>query len=296
MASLTVSARAKVNLYLAVGPLRGDGYHDVTTVMQSISLADEIVLAPAEELALACDPDPCESVSRNLAFRAAVALAESAGRAPDVSIAVGKHIPTGAGLGGGSADAAGVLVGLCELWSLDPHAEEVRRIAASLGADVPFMLTGGAALLDDRGDRLVRRLPAPRLDVVLVNPGVPVSTAEAYAAFDRLPAASRPDPDALAAALGSAEPRAVAAALFNNMTPASAGLVPGISDALAFLDDSEGVLGSIMAGSGSTVFGICSDAAVAVTVAEEARSRGWWAEATVTAEEGVRVVRREQGA
>lgn len=293
MTVLTVAAPAKVNLYLAVGSRRPDGYHDVVTVMQSLSLADEVVVRRADELALACEPDPCAVPAANLAYRAALAVADAVGREPHVSLSITKRIPAGAGLGGGSADAAAVILGMAELWELDPHGAALPSAAASLGADVPFVLRGGTALLEGRGDKLVRSFPAPRLHLALVNPGTPVSTAEAYAAFDRMPQAVPTPPDTLLAALAEGDGEAVARSLVNNMTGPSSGLVPAIADALAFLRGRKEVLGAEMAGSGSTVFAVCADESGARRVAEAARERGWWAEAVHTTAEGARVVRRE---
>jgi len=290
-----VCAPAKVNLYLAVGSKRPDGYHDVLTVMQSLSLADDIVLRDADALALECAPDPCPSAEDNLAYRAARSLAVAHGVTPRARISISKRIPAGAGLGGGSADAAATLLGLAALWEL-PTDAGLRDVAASLGADVPFALEGGTALLAGRGDELVRRLPTPALDFVLVNPGVPVSTAAAYAAVDASPPREAPSVDALLAALESGDAPAVALALHNDMTTSSCGLVPVICDALECLRGTEGVLGAEMAGSGSTVFGICRDPDSAARAAEAARSRGWWATSATAVANGASIAGRERGA
>jgi len=295
MASVIVCAPAKVNLYLAVGSKRPDGYHDVLTVMQSLSLADDVVLCDADDLALECAPDPCLSAEDNLAFRAARRLAAAHGIPARAHITISKRIPAGAGLGGGSADAAATLVGLAALWAL-PSDAGLRDVAASLGADVPFALEGGTELLAGRGDELVRRLPTPALDLVLVNPGVPVSTAAAYAAVDASPREQPASADALIAALESGDASAVARALHNDMTASSCGLVPVIHDALECLRGAEGVLGVEMAGSGSTVFGICRDGGSATRAAETARRRGWWATSATTVANGASIAGRERGA
>jgi 4-diphosphocytidyl-2-C-methyl-D-erythritol kinase len=216
-------------------------------------------------------------------------MADRFGRPLDVAISIEKRIPAGGGLGGASADAAAVLVGLAQLWGIVPDAASdaaagdpaVLEIARRLGADVPFFLEGGAALFTGRGDVLALALPALGADVVLVKPVDPVPTAAAYAAFDRLAVREQPpSPELLVRALGTGNAAAVASALFNNMTAASTSLVPGIRDAFALLAADSRVLGSAMAGSGSTVFGICEDGAAAARIADAARERGFWAAAS----------------
>jgi 4-diphosphocytidyl-2-C-methyl-D-erythritol kinase len=283
---LRLIAPAKVNLYLAVGGVRPDGYHDVLTVMQALELHDTVELSPAEALSVACEPDPGVPAEENLAWRAAEALGAALGREPAFRIVVGKRIPAGAGLGGGSADAAAVLAGIARFWGVPREDRRLLSVAASLGADVPFFLEGGCALLDGRGDRLVRRLRVPRLRLALVNPLVPVPTAAAYAAFDAAPQPAPPGPGAMLSALDSGDPGLVAAALYDNLTPAATALVPEVADALALVEAAPGVLGACMAGSGSTVFGVFRDPAGAARTVAAARERGWWAEVSATRDGG----------
>lgn len=295
---IVLSAHAKVNLFLAVGARRPDGYHDVTTVLQALELADEVRVAHAGPgIELVCEPDPGVPPEQNLAYRAAAGWFEAVGADPAVGISITKRIPAGAGLGGGSADAAAVLAALSDLEPGALAPDRVALLAASLGADVPFFLGAGTQLLSGRGDLLVDSLPAMRLDIVLANPGVPVSTGEAYARFDRLLRVEPPSPDAMVAALRAGDPEAVAAALYDNMTEASCALVPEIAPALRFVRDFPGVLGAEMAGSGSTVFGVCTDAASARACAAAAAERGWWSCATRSATAGVTAAdgRTDQG-
>lgn len=277
---LRVSAPAKVNLHLGVGPLGADGYHPVETVMHTLELADTVTIRPAVGLEFTCSPDLGLSHESNLAYRAARAMEERFGRTLAVSIAVEKRIPAGAGLGGASADAAAVIAGLATLWGLDPAEPGLAAVARTLGADVPFFLTGGAARLTGRGDVLAYTLPPLEAPVVVVRPSQPVSTAEAYRAFDAFPAAMAHDSAALESALRAGDAAAVAVSLYNAMTPSSAGLVPLIDDALALVRTSPGVLGAEMSGSGSAVFGICASASDAERCAADARSAGFWASAT----------------
>lgn len=288
---VTLVAPAKVNLYLAVGARRTDGYHDVVTVLQAISLADEVIVEDASDISLECEPGIGLRPEDNLAHQAALAFAEAVGREPGVRISVRKRIPAGAGLGGASADAAAVLVGLARLWESGPDTFEVQRqVATSLGADVAFFLTGGTALFAGRGDLLVRRLPAPAMHLALLGPDEPVPTGAAYAAFDRLLAPVSPGPETMVAACESRDVALVARALLNNMTEASTGLVPAVGDALAWCRSAGGVLGAAIAGSGSSVFAICETPDDAQAVALGARERGWWAETAESVETGVCVL------
>ncbi|MBN2248202.1 MAG: 4-(cytidine 5'-diphospho)-2-C-methyl-D-erythritol kinase [Coriobacteriia bacterium] len=279
-AALRISAPAKVNLHLAVGPLGADGYHPVETVMHTLALADEVTIRPAADLTFTCTPDLDLPSGSNLAYRAAQAMAQRFGRELGVAISVEKRIPTGAGLGGASADAAAVIVGLAELWGIDHGQPALREVARALGVDAPFFLTGGAARLTGRGDILAYPLPPLDAPVTVVRPVDPVPTAAAYRAFDALPRAAASDPDVLEAALRTGDTRAVAGALYNAMTPSSLGLVPAIGDALAVVRSAAGVLGVEMSGSGSAVFGIFTDPHDALLCASAANGAGFWASAT----------------
>lgn len=286
-----LSAPAKINLYLGVGARRADGYHDVETVLQAISLSDQIVVEDASELSIRCEPDIGLPPEDNLVFRAATAFAEAVGHKPGVRITVRKRIPANAGLGGASTDAAAVLVGLTHLWGLDPESAEVqRRVAVALGADVPFFLTGGTALFSGRGDELVRLLPTPALCLTVLKPDEPVPTGAAYAAFDRLMVSAPLGAAEMVAACEKRDPAAVARALANNMTEASTDLAPAIGDALAWCRSVAGVLGAAMAGSGSAVFAICETPSAAEAVLRGARERGWWGSLAKSLEEGAHVV------
>lgn len=282
-----VRAPAKVNLYLGVGARRSDGYHDVDTVLQALSLADEVMISPAPELTVRTEPDIGLPSDENLAYRAAAALGVALGRTPQVAIDITKRIPAQAGLGGASADAAAVLVGLARRWGLGASTTPVlREVAAGLGADVPFFLGPATALLTGRGDVLVRPLPTPVLEIALVRPPVPVPTGEAYAAFDRTSGKAAPGPEAMVRACESGDAERVAAALYNNLTDASVGLVPEVADALASVRETPGVLGATMAGSGSAVFAVCVSADAAAAVASAASERGWWGVTATTVSDG----------
>lgn len=181
---LTVNAYAKVNLTLEVLDRRPDGYHEIVSVMQTVDLHDVVELTVAEDVTLACDRPELE-MPDNLALRAAVSLRDKAGVRDGVHIDLRKAIPTSAGLGGGSSDAAATLLGLSLLWGLDMSADDLTPLAAALGSDVPFFLRGGTAMVQGRGER-VRPLPGTSLEwVLIVTPAieVPNKTAALYSAL-----------------------------------------------------------------------------------------------------------------
>ncbi len=293
MDRVIITAPAKINLHLAIGARRADGYHDVETVFQALRIADLVDVRLADRLSLTCSPEMGLAETENLAYRAAEALGQRLGRDPDVSISIRKVLPAGAGLGGGSADAAAVLAGMAILWGIDPADPLLVSVAADLGADVPFFLLGGAGLYTGRGDEFVRALPHVSVPVALVKPPEPVSTAQAYAAFDRLPLAPMSDISVLAEALASGDPAAVARATFNNMTQASIDVVPSVGEALALCQSITGVLGSMVAGSGSAVCAFCESDEVAKRVADAASRLGWWSAPTRTSSHGVISIGRD---
>lgn len=289
---IVMLAPAKVNLYLDVGGIRMDGYHEITTVLQALDdrVADTLVIERSTSLAVVCEPDIGVPAKSNLVTRAIRALARVAGREPELSVVVQKRIPDGGGLGGGSSDAAAALVGACRLWGVDPEAPEVAQIACSLGADVPFFLTGGTALFVERGDVLARQLPTPDLHLVVANPGVPTPTAAVYAAYDRLERPRGPGVEATLDAFASGKVGFVATRLFNGLTAAAQAVSPLTTHVLATLASTDGVRGVLVSGSGSSVFGICDDAGGAELAASEAARRGWWAKATASSDRGVRAI------
>ena len=274
---IALRAPAKLNLHLAVGARRADGYHDVTTVLVALDLSDDVTVEPAPALSLICEPDVGVAPERNLAWRAALAMGDAFGRSPDFAIRIAKHVPAGAGLGGGSADAAAVIAALAEAWCVSCDDPRLGSVAAALGADVAFPLHGGCALYEGRGEALSRRLELPRAHFAIARGAEPVPTADAYATFDRLGGGADPGTGRLEAALAAGDPAALGAALHNNMTPAALELVPAIGDTLGFMAAADGCLGSALCGSGSAVFGVFGNAGHAAAAAVHARGRGWWA-------------------
>jgi 4-diphosphocytidyl-2-C-methyl-D-erythritol kinase len=194
-AAVTVRVPAKVNLQLAIGPARADGYHSLVTVFHAVSLFDEVTVRRAERTSIKVTGEDAASVpagKANLAWQAVAALATAAGRRPRdcaVLIEIRKRIPVAAGLAGGSADAAAALVACNELWQTGLSQRELAQIAANLGSDVPFALVGGTAVGRGRGEELTPALVAGSYHWALAFAHTGLSTAQVYATCDRIRAA-----------------------------------------------------------------------------------------------------------
>ncbi|MBV9928832.1 MAG: 4-(cytidine 5'-diphospho)-2-C-methyl-D-erythritol kinase [Acidobacteria bacterium] len=182
---IKVPAFAKINLGLRVHGRRPDGYHEISTVFQTVSLRDTLSFqnTTGEKLELVCSDSSIPTDDSNLVLRAAAALRERFGLRRGARVELEKVIPAGGGLGGGSADAAVALAALAALWEIETNAGELSEIGARLGADVPFFLTGGTALGTGTGTEIRPLEDAPKMHLVVVAPGVQVSTAEAYNAL-----------------------------------------------------------------------------------------------------------------
>ena len=276
-----VTAAAKVNLALEVLDRRTDGYHEIATVMQTVDLADRLTLEESDALELRCAASDVPTDETNLALRAALALREAAAVKRGVRIALDKRIPVAAGLGGGSSDAAAVLLGLNRLWGLRWSMARLAEVAVTLGMDVPFFLRGGAALGTGRGERLRPVAGAP-LALVLANPGVGVSTAEAYGRVTPAMYSDGTRCRAVIAALRSRRPARVAASLYNGLEGAVTPAHPGIARMRAALL-AAGALGAVMSGSGPTVFAIARSFEQARQIRARVTRGSWrcWAVRTV---------------
>ncbi len=274
-------AAAKVNLTLEVLGKRADGYHEIATVMQAVDLSDRITLDDADDLELRSGSTEVPTDAGNLAWRAATALKEAAGVRGGVHIALDKRIPVAAGLGGGSSDAAGVLLGLNRLWRLQWPLERLDEVAATLGSDVPFFLRGGAALASGRGEK-VEPLRGRSMALVLVNPRVPSSTAQMYGRLTPAMYSDGTATRALAGALGRSAAR-VAASLYNGMEAAAVAVFPQIVQMRAALL-AAGALGALMSGSGPTVFGVARSYEQARQIRGRVARGSWecWAVRTLT--------------
>jgi len=261
MREVRLGAFAKVNYALDVLGLRGDRYHEVSTVMQSISLADEVRLqhvAGGFDLSLEPEGAKIGPQERNSAYLAWKALRRLTGEELPVRVTLRKEIPAGAGLGGGSADAAAVLVGLNELFGLGLQAEELRKVGATIGADVPFCISGGTVLGEGIGE-ILTPLPAPPTHrLVVAKPLGSADTGEIYRAFDDAKTESVRSVEPVVSALRSGSLPVLASAVGNGLTPVTAGFVPEV-EALERTLLTSGALGASMSGSGTAVYGIFDD-------------------------------------
>jgi 4-diphosphocytidyl-2-C-methyl-D-erythritol kinase len=261
---VTVRVPAKVNLQLAVGPVRADGYHDLVTVFHAVSLFDEVTVSPAVRDSVTVTGEGAGQVpadDSNLAVRAARAVAEVSGPAsqkvPGLAIRIRKRIPVAAGLAGGSADAAATLVACNELWRSGLGQPELAELAASIGSDVAFTLTGGTAVGMGRGERVTPALTSGGYHWVLAFAHGGLSTAEVYAAYDRIcgggpDGGRRPVLDtALMTALRSGDAAGLGPLLANDLEPAAISLRPELRRTLA-AGVEFGALGAMVCGSGPT--------------------------------------------
>jgi 4-diphosphocytidyl-2-C-methyl-D-erythritol kinase len=270
MKKMRLRTFAKVNYALDVLGLREDGYHEVRTVMQSVSLADEVGIEVAGRgFGLRVEPEGTMGglPGENTAYRAWRLLCRLADDELPIKVTLRKGIPAGAGLGGGSADAAAVLIGLNELFSLGLRAEELREVGARIGADVPFCVSGGTALGEGVGE-LLTPLPAPSAHrLVVAKPLAGADTGKIYRAYDEGPAMSARSVEAVVAALESGKLSALAAAVGNDLAPVTAGLVPEVAELWRGLMDA-GALGASMSGSGTAVYGIFDEEGAAWSSAQ----------------------------
>ncbi len=265
---MTVRVPAKVNLQLAVGPREGDGFHNLVSVFQAISIYDDVTIsktAPGSGITIAITGDHTHGVpadSTNLAVKAAQLIADDYQFAVDIHIEVNKSIPVAGGMAGGSADAAAVIVGLNDLYNLEMTREEMLEFGSQLGSDVPFMITGGTAVGQGRGDQLTAALSRGTYHWVLALSTVGLSTPAVYQECDRLRAgldiAAPQTSDALMQSLLSADPKAVGLSLQNDLQSAACSLRPALTLVLD-VGEEYGALGAIVSGSGPTVAFLVAD-------------------------------------
>jgi 4-diphosphocytidyl-2-C-methyl-D-erythritol kinase len=277
-AQVRVRAPAKINLHLAVGDVRPDGYHDLVTVFHAVDLSDELIIASADRHSVRTVPaDGVPAGAKNLAGVAARLLAKRSRAGGPVAIDIDKQIPVAGGMAGGSADAAATLVGCAALWGLEMGRAELSQIGADIGADVPFALTGGTAVGTGRGDRLSPVLARTPLHWVLAFADQGLSTPAVFAELDRLRANSEPPRvgpvNAVLAALASGDPAAVGAALGNDLQAAAVSLQPGLRRTIR-AGVAAGALAGLVSGSGPTVALLCADAESAGGVAAELAGSG----------------------
>ena len=276
---LVEAARAKLNLDLLLTGKRANGYHELDSLVVFAEVADRLTLRPAARLAVDCvgpfaaDLPPGDG---NIVRRAVQRLAAALGTAPGVAVTLDKRLPVASGIGGGSADAAAALRGLARLWGITPDAPVLAETALALGSDVLACLHGRTARMRGIGEQIEFLPPTPPLDLVLLNPGIPLGTPEVFA---------RVRPEQFATRLGLVPERLDAAWLAgsrNDLELPARRLLPEIGAVLAALAATPGCRLARMSGSGPTCFGLFDDAAAAQSAASTlaATHPGWWSMAT----------------
>lgn len=254
-----LKAHAKLNWTLDITGQRADGYHLMDMLMQPVTLSDDVLLRPAQTISLTTGGEPLlPADEHHLALRAARALQAQTRCPHGAAIHVEKRIPVGAGMGGGSADAAAVLIGLNRMWGLGLSGEELEAIGLTLGADVPFCIRGGLARTTGIGE-CMQMLPCARMyPLVVVQPCEGLSTREIFTAWHAKPDADKPDNASAATALSEGNGAVLAASMGNVMQPISVRRCPGIDEAIRALT-AQGAFVAQMTGSGSAVFGAFED-------------------------------------
>ncbi|MFZ5968817.1 MAG: 4-(cytidine 5'-diphospho)-2-C-methyl-D-erythritol kinase [Bacillota bacterium] len=256
---LKLKARAKINISLDVLGKRPDGYHEVRMIMQQIDLYDEIVIQEIQQgIRVRSNLDflPCDE--GNLAYRAARLMQQTYGINKGVEIFIQKQIPVAAGLAGGSTDAAAVLTGLNQLWNIGASKQELMNVGLKLGADVPFCILGGAALAEGIGEKLTAIDGLENVWIVLSKPNLGVSTAEVYKNLELEKIEKHPDTEAIMEAMKNNQLQKVASNLCNVLESVTENLCPIVKDIKRRMLEYQ-ALGSLMSGSGPTVFGIYKD-------------------------------------
>lgn len=274
MTKLTEGAFAKINLTLDVLDRRSDGYHDIRTVMQTVSVRDdiEILIDTGKPWCIACDAEGVPTDESNLAWKAARVFFDELGGEPDgLEIRITKRIPSQAGLAGGSADAAAVLRALNSHRGSPLSLPALAELGARVGSDVPFCVLGGTALAEGRGERLTPLSPSAEMFFVVCKPELSFSTAELYAKLDAVVIAKRPNTTAMRAALQRGDLQAIGENLCNVFEQVAISEHPELNYLKSVLM-TYGAYGALMTGSGSAVYGIFDSfeyAAVACTMLKE---------------------------
>ncbi len=282
-ASVVEAAPAKINLYLHVLGRRGDGYHEIDSLVAFAECGDRVTASPGIDATLTIEGPfarDCPQASANLVMRAAIMLAAASARPMMAALVLDKQLPVAAGIGGGSADAAAALRALRRLWRTEIDDALLAGMGLALGADVPVCLEGCSARVRGIGER-VETVPAlPAAGLVLVNPGIPLATADVFAARQGVFGSAAPalpsrfaDVRALVNWLGQCR---------NDLTEAARALCPVIASVLTALEIAPGCLLARMSGSGATCFGLFSDRAAADSAARliAGERPNWWVRAS----------------
>ena len=263
MDNITIQAPAKINLYLDVFGKRPDGYHDLKMIMQAISLYDEINISKIESgIQVDCNYQYVPTGEKNIAYKAASLMLEKFNIKLGVNIRIKKQIPVAAGLAGGSSDAGAVMKGITELFKLDIDVLSLAALGREIGADVPFCIMGGTAIAEGVGEKLTTLKPFSKVPIVLVKPNFGVSTAYVFKKYIQFNT-ERPDPKALIEALAEKDAYKAGKKLYNALEMVTAEEYPVIREIKSSLN-SYGAVGSLMSGSGPSVFGVFDNSQKAV--------------------------------
>ncbi|VAV98037.1 4-diphosphocytidyl-2-C-methyl-D-erythritol kinase [hydrothermal vent metagenome] len=279
------TAPAKLNLYLHVGPIRRDGRHALASFFVFTEDGDAIMVEAARDISLTISGPAAGALSDlpprdNLVWKAAELLREACSVTQGAAIRLEKNLPTAAGIGGGSADAAAALRALIKLWNIEIADAALAQLAFRLGADVPACLKGAPVLVAGAGEDVSLGPTLPPLWACLVNPGVEIPTGPVFQAFDAAnPAPAVPTAPALAEASYDALTQLMGATR-NDLQPAAIARAPEIADIIKRLGQCRGALAARMSGSGATCFALFSTAGDAERAKAEAHNEGWWAMAS----------------
>lgn len=254
-----IKAPAKINLGLHVVGQRGDGYHTIETLFQAVDLCDELYLSPAESgVSLSIEGIALEGGEGNLVYKAATRLLDTASCHKGVAVRLVKRIPVGAGLGGGSSDAAATLRGLVDLYNIPLSTQALAELASSLGADVPFFLNGPTAFGRGIGDILEIAPPLPPFWVVIVKPDFSIATGWVYQEYDLRLTKTGNKIKILKSAIARGDARRIGKSLFNDLESICFERFPVLAEIKRCLL-TLGACGALMSGSGSSVFGLFLD-------------------------------------
>ncbi len=285
MDKISIKANAKINLGLDIVGTRTDGYHLLKTVMQSISLYDILTLEKSDDISVVCSDTTLPCDESNLAFKAAKLFFEETKIVGGVKISIEKKIPSQAGLGGGSADAAGTIFALNKLYSAGLSEEKLCEIGEKIGSDVPFCIIGGTVLCEGVGEILTPLKSVSDVRIVIAKGADGISTIEAYKTYDKLQGIKHPDVDLLINAINNGEN-------FSHLC----GNVLELTAFLATVDEIKetmielGAENSIMTGSGSAVFGIFNSEKSAEKCCENLKKSGLFATISVPTERGIEII------
>jgi 4-diphosphocytidyl-2-C-methyl-D-erythritol kinase len=274
--TITIKACAKINLTLDVTRKRSDGYHEIKSIMQSVDLKDSIYLEKGgRDIELFCSYYGIPEDPKNYAFIAAQKLKERVGSREGLIIKIDKKIPVAAGLGGGSADAAAVLVGLNILFGQPLKEKELIELAAKIGSDVPFFITGGTVLAAGRGEKIKKLPNLPSCAILIIKPSLEISTAWAYEHYDLDKFKSGRYTEDAIGIIRRRKLKNIAAALGNDLEQPIFKKHPTLRQLKEFLREQKEVLGTVMSGSGSAFLAILQNKKAAQKITKKLKKEGF---------------------